>query len=253
MKPDNNRREQRKYDSQTVSIRRVVKVTSGSKRLRFSAMVVAGDRKGSVGVGLGRGVDTRSAIEKGYRKAVKNMTKIQVVGDTIPHEIMVKTGAAKIMLRPAKPGTGVIAGTSARTVLEMAGIESVYAKALGSNDLIANTYCTFEGLKQLRSERVLKKMKNMQARVVFKDQLDEERKVRDARLRKLKAESDKKKGKGDKGRGGRSFNKSRPSKPRTSAKVEAKPAPDVKADVSAEATKVAQAGQVAKAEAKSAK
>src|SRR5690606_26273874 len=155
------RREQqdRGYDRRTVAIRRVAKVTAGGKRLRFSAVVVAGDRKGSVGVALGRGLDTRSAVSKAERKASQNMVKIEVVGDTIPHEIRHKFGAAEVLLRPARPGAGIIAGSAARTVLEMAGIENVYCKQLGTNNLIANTYCTFEALQLLRKERVLKRMR----------------------------------------------------------------------------------------------
>ena len=149
------------YDKKVVDVRRVAKVHKGGKRLRFSAMVVVGDRKGSVGVGIGRGVDTRSAIEKGERQAVKSMKKIETVGDTIPHEVVYKKGAGKVLLRPAKPGTGVIAGSSVRTVLELTGIESVYGKLLGSNDPIINAYCTFEALKLLRNGRVLEKMSKM--------------------------------------------------------------------------------------------
>jgi small subunit ribosomal protein S5 len=172
------KKQNRGYDTRTVSVRRVAKVNQGGRRLRFSAMVVAGDRKGKVGVGLGRGGDPRSAIEKGERKAAKAMEKIELVGDTIPHEIEYKFGAAKVLLRPAKPGTGVIAGSSVRTVLELAGIEDVYAKLLGSNDPIANAYCAHEALMALRSERVLKKMKNMRDRIELKKQKDQERKER---------------------------------------------------------------------------
>ncbi len=182
-----------KYETKTVSIRRVAKVTAGARRLRFSAVVVAGDRKGSVGVGLGRGMDTRSAIEKGARAAEKNMKKIEVVGDTIPHEVVQKTGAAKVLLRPARPGTGVIAGPSARAVLELAGIENVYAKILGSNNLVANTYCTFEALISLRKERVLRKMKKMQDRIGLKEEIDKERKKKELAMKKRNKGKDKKK------------------------------------------------------------
>jgi small subunit ribosomal protein S5 len=177
-----------KYDTRTVDIRRVAKVTAGAKRLRFSAMVVAGDRKGSVGVGLGRGVDTRSAVNKGINIAERNMKKIQVVGDTIPHEVVMKIGASKMLLRPARPGTGIIAGPSARAVLELAGIENVYAKVLGSNNLVANTYCTFEALKSLRNERVLSKMNKMQERIGLKEELDKERKRKEIARRKRERE-----------------------------------------------------------------
>ncbi len=178
------KKEYSKYDNKTVSIRRVAKVTSGAKRLRFSAIVVAGDRNGSVGVGLGRGVDTRSAIAKGTRVAEKSMIKIETIGDTIPHEVVQKTGAARVLLRPAKPGTGVIAGPSARAVLELAGIENVYAKLLGSNNLVANTYCTFEALKSLRKDRVLRKMTKMKDRIGLKEEMDKERKRKEIAMKK---------------------------------------------------------------------
>ncbi len=186
------KREYSKYESKTVSIRRVAKVTAGAKRLRFSAIVVAGDRNGSVGVGLGRGVDTRSAVEKGARVAEKSMVKIEVIGDTIPHEVVMKTGAAKVLLRPARPGTGVIAGPSARAVLELAGIENVYAKLLGSNNLIANTYCTFEALKSLRKDRVLNKMSKMRDRIGLKEEMDRERKKKELAMRKKNKSKSKK-------------------------------------------------------------
>src|SRR5690606_6915349 len=129
------------YEKRTVSIRRVSKVTQGGKRLRFSALVVCGDRKGRVGVGLGKGADTRMAVEKASSKAEKNMKQIQLIGDTIPHEIQFKYGAARVVMRPARPGTGVIAGSSVKTLLTLAGVENVYAKQLGTNEIIANTYC----------------------------------------------------------------------------------------------------------------
>lgn len=181
---DNRERRENRYESKAISIRRVAKVTSGGKRLRFSAMVVVGDKKGSVGVALGRGVDTRSAIEKATRKAEKVMKRIEIVGDTIPHELYFKNGASKLLLRPAKPGTGVIAGSSVRTVLELCGIENVYGKVLGSGDLIGNAYCTFEALKKLKSGRVLSKMSKMRDRISLKSQLDEERKTRELRLKR---------------------------------------------------------------------
>lgn len=179
-------RERPNYDKKTVSIRRVAKVTKGGKRLRFSAMVVVGDHNGSVGVALGRGVDTKSAVEKGERIAVKKMKRIQLAGDTIPHEIIHKQGAAKVLLRPARPGTGVIAGSSVRTVLELAGIENVYGKLLGTTDAIASAYATFEALKSLRNARVLSKMRNMRERVEAKKETDKERKIKEDKKRAAK-------------------------------------------------------------------
>lgn len=189
------RSEPKNYEKRAVAIRRVAKVNAGGKRLRFSAMVVAGDRNGSVGVALGRGVDTRSAMEKAEKKAVKTMKKIEVIGDTIPHEIRMKFGAAQVVLRPAKPGTGIIAGSASRIVLEMAGIQNVYCKQLGSNDIIANTYCTYEALLGLRKARVLKKMRIMQDRIGLKEKMDAERKAKEAKLRKAKKTDNINKGK----------------------------------------------------------
>lgn len=179
-------RKESMYDKKTVSIRRVAKVTKGGKRLRFSAMVVVGDHNGSVGVGLGRGVDTKSAVEKGERIAIKKLTKIQLAGDTIPHEVLHKQGAAKVLLRPARPGTGVIAGSSVRTVLELTGIDNVYGKLIGTTDPIATAYATFGALKSLRNSRVLSKMKNMRERVEIKKETDKDRKAREEKRRAKK-------------------------------------------------------------------
>ena len=195
-------RKESMYDKKTVSIRRVAKVTKGGKRLRFSAMVVVGDHNGSVGVALGRGVDTRSAVEKDERIATKKMVRIQLAGDTIPHEVLHKEGAAKVLLRPARPGTGVIAGSSVRTVLELAGIDNVYGKLIGTTDPIATAYATFEALKSLRNARVLSKMKNMRDRVELKKETDKERKVREDK-RRAKKRLERKDDKKDNRRGGR--------------------------------------------------
>jgi small subunit ribosomal protein S5 len=194
------RKQNKGYDSKTVSVRRVAKVNKGGRRLTFSAMVVAGNRKGKVGVGLGKGADPRSAIEKGEKKAAKAMKQIDLIGDTIPHELEHKFGAAQIIFRPANPGTGVIAGSSVRTVLELAGVENVYAKLLGSNDPIANAYCAYEALLQMRSERVLKKMKDMRERIGLKKKIDAERKARESKKRKgeSKKQNSHKSGKGTK-------------------------------------------------------
>ena len=234
MKPRN--RKDSRFESKAVSIRRVAKVTAGGKKLRFSAMVVAGDKEGRVGVALGRGLDTRSAIGKAVKKAEKTSKKIQLVGDTIPHEIVVKRGAAKVMLRPAKPGTGVIAGSSVRTVLELCGIDNVYGKILGSPDLIQNAYCTFEALTQLRNKRVLAKMNNMKERIHLKETMEKQRKEREAKLREKEAKERKKNDKkGSRGRGrgrGRNNHAKRNSSAKPDAKVKA--AKDKKAETKKE-------------------
>jgi ribosomal protein S5 len=120
------------------------------------------------------------------------MKPVQLIGDTIPHEIEHKHGSARVLLRPAKPGTGLIAGSSVRTVLELAGIENVYAKLLGSNDSIANAYCSYEALLELRNGRVLRKMRNMRERVEYKKNLDAERKAKEVAKRKSRKDDNKK-------------------------------------------------------------
>ncbi|HVX93093.1 MAG TPA: 30S ribosomal protein S5 [Candidatus Dojkabacteria bacterium] len=187
----NNEYRDRGIDRKSVSIKRVSKVTSQGKRLRFSVMVVAGDRNGSVGVALGRGLDTKSAIEKAEKRAVKNMRKIALVGDTIPHELRYKKGAAQVLLRPAKTGSGIIAGSASRVVLELAGVLNVYCKQLGSNDIVANTYCTFEALTKLRNDRVLNRMRNMRARIGVKEKIDADKKEKMKKMAKREKKNNK--------------------------------------------------------------
>ncbi|KKP78110.1 MAG: 30S ribosomal protein S5 [candidate division WS6 bacterium GW2011_GWF1_35_23] len=185
-----NRGERKEFDKKSLPIRRVAKVTKGGKRLRFSTVVVVGDHNGKVGVGLGRGVDVRSAVEKGERIATKSMKRIELIGDTIPHEITYKYGAAQVLLRPARTGTGVIAGSSVRTVLELAGIDSVYGKILGTPEPNANAYCTFEALKALRNGRVLRKMSKMRERIEVKKEIDEEKKKKAAKRKSKEKKTD---------------------------------------------------------------
>jgi small subunit ribosomal protein S5 len=186
-----NNKERKEFDKKSLPIRRVAKVTKGGKRLRFSTVVVVGDHNGRVGVGLGRGADVRSAVEKGERLAEKSVVSIQLIGDTIPHEVVYKYGAAKVMLRPARPGTGVIAGSSVRTVLELAGVLNVYGKILGTPESNSNAYCTFLALKSLRSARVLKKMSKMRARVDLKTELDKDKKAKEEAKKQKKHEEKK--------------------------------------------------------------
>jgi len=184
-------REKRVFDKKTLPVRRVAKVTKGGKKLRFSTVVVVGDRSGTVGVALGRGADVRTAVEQGERLAIKGATKIELAGDTIPHEIVQKFGAVKVLLRPARPGTGVIAGSSVRTVLELAGVDNVYGKILGSADANGNAYCTFKALKALRSARVLSRMQKMRDRITLKEETEKERRAKEEKRRKKEMEKKK--------------------------------------------------------------
>lgn len=144
------RNENSEFEEKVVQINRVSKKTKGGNRIGFSVLVVVGDKKGKVGVGLGKAPDVPSAIQKGVTYARKRLYKIAMRNNTIPHEIMIKLGAAKVLLKPAPPGTGVIAGGAVRAVVEAAGIRDIVSKILGSKNQASNVYAAMEALKKLR-------------------------------------------------------------------------------------------------------
>jgi len=139
------------FKERVIEIRRVAKVVKGGKNLRFRALVVVGDEQGTVGVGIAKAAEVPDAIRKAVRRAKKNAVKISISKGTIPHEVVGKLGASKVLLKPAAPGTGVIAGGAARAVLELAGIKNVLAKALGSTTATNLAQATFNALKSLNS------------------------------------------------------------------------------------------------------
>ena len=153
-KKKNRFQEEKEFDVRIVSIRRVTKVRSGGKRMRLSVMVVIGDRKGRIGIAIAKGKDVRDAQNKAINRAKKNMMKVLMKGQTIPHEITMKYKAAKVFLKPAIPGTGVIAGGAIRSVVEVAGIKDIFSKVIGSKNIITNVYATFNALKNLKLTRI---------------------------------------------------------------------------------------------------
>lgn len=133
-----------------VHIGRVAKVVKGGRRFAFRVLVVVGDGKGQVGVGVGKAREVPGAIRKGVERAKRNMITVPLFGRTLPHDVTVKYGAAKVMMKPASPGTGVIAGGGVRAVVEAAGVRDVLSKSMGSDNVFNVVMATFEGLKQMR-------------------------------------------------------------------------------------------------------
>lgn len=158
--------EERPFEETVVKVFRCAKVVKGGRRFSFAALVVIGDRAGTVGIGYGKANEVPLAVEKGMKEAKKSLHKIALVGRTIPHQVLGKYRATKITMVPASPGTGVIAGSSARAVLELAGVQDVLTKVYGSTSAKNVVKATLDGLLKLRDKETIESLRGVEVEAV---------------------------------------------------------------------------------------
>lgn len=163
-KPEHNnkkggfvKREPKEFEEEVIQIDRVTRVVKGGRKLRFRATVAIGNKKGKVGVGVGKSNEVQGAIQKAINKAKKDLATIIMDGSTIPHSIKLKLKSSKLLLMPAVPGTGLMAGGTIRKVLALAGVKDVMSKSFGTNNKLNNTKAAFAALKMLRSTPMMER------------------------------------------------------------------------------------------------
>jgi small subunit ribosomal protein S5 len=156
---DGGDRERNEFDQKVVEVKRVTRVVAGGKRMRFRALVVIGDHKGKVGMGLKKGADVAESVNKAVNAAKKNMVVLPLVNGTIPHALLIKYKSSSLMLKPAKPGSGVIAGGAVRSVMDLAGVKNVVSKMLGSNNKVNNVKAVFAAFSKMKSKEQLSQMR----------------------------------------------------------------------------------------------
>ncbi|MDO5037274.1 MAG: 30S ribosomal protein S5 [Tissierellia bacterium] len=162
-----NRKKESDLEERVVSINRVSKVVKGGRNMRFSALVVVGDGKGRIGVGSGKAIEVPEAIRKGSQAARKNLVKINVEDGTIPHQTYGVFGAGRVFLKPAPPGTGVIAGGTVRAVCELAGITDIFTKNYGTTNPNNTVMATIKGLENLKTAESVAKLRGKSVKEIF--------------------------------------------------------------------------------------
>ncbi len=156
------------FEEKVIEIRRTTKVTKGGKNLSFRAVVIVGNRNGKVGLGIGKAREVPDAIRKAIVNAKRNLIDVPVINGTIPHEVIGRQDASKVLLKPAAPGTGVIAGGTVRAVVELAGIHNILTKALGSTNPLNLARATINGLNELMSPENVAKLRDISTEEVIK-------------------------------------------------------------------------------------
>lgn len=198
-KQQNNDPQSRQFEEKVVQVSRVSKKTKGGNKFGFSVLMVVGDRQGNVGVGLGKAHDVLSAIRKGVRKAKKKMISVPMNGTTIPFPVELKRGAAKLLLKPAPRGSGVIAGGAVRAVVDAAGIRDISSKILGTSNQASNVYATFAALQEIHHLVATKDIKLKSAaeeeREEKQKELEEQRAAKEKAVEHAKEEAAEKKAK----------------------------------------------------------
>ena len=155
------------YEDRTIKVNRVAKVVKGGRRFSFAALMVIGDGQGTVGLGYGKAKEAGLAVQKGIEEAKKNLFKVPLAGSTITHPVLGEAGAGRVLLKPAAPGTGVIAGGAARAILEMAGIHDILAKSLGSSNSINVAQATVAGLRALKRPDDIARLRGLPAEEII--------------------------------------------------------------------------------------